>query len=136
MESEMQQELWWLTATTLMTALFWMPYIVNRMVVRGVIETMQNPKPDMPKHADWAERSIAAHKNAIENLAIFAPLVLISVWVGATNSITTTACVTYFFARLVHFVVYTAGVPVVRTLAFVIGFAAQVIIALVILGLL
>ena len=133
MEWTMMQELWWLTATTLMTGLFWMPYVLNRMAVRGVRGTMQNPTMDMPKHADWAERSIAAHKNAIENLTIFAPLVIISVWAGVTSSMTVTACAVYFFARLVHFVVYTAGVPVVRTLAFVTGFAAQVTIALVIL---
>ena len=136
MGSGMHQELWWLTATTLMTALFWMPYVLNRMVVRGVRGAMLNPKPDMPPHTDWAERSIAAHRNAVENLAIFAPLVLVSVSMGVTNSSTITASIVYFFARLIHYIVYTVGVPVVRTLAFVIGFVAQVIIALVILGLL
>ena len=132
----MQQELWWLTATALMTALFWMPYVLNRMVVRGVVGAMLNPKPDAPPHAAWAERSIAAHRNAVENLAVFAPLVLVSVAVDAANPMTAMASMAYFFARLVHFAVYTAGVPVIRTLAFVAGFAAQAIIALVILGIL
>ena len=132
----MQQELWWLTATALMTALFWMPYVLNRMAVRGVVGAMLNPKPDAPPHAAWAERSIAAHQNAVENLAVFAPLVLVSVAIGVTNSMTATASMVYFFARLVHFAVYTAGVPVIRTAAFVTGFAAQVVIALVILGVL
>ncbi len=132
----MHQELWWLTATTLMTALFWMPYLLNRIVVRGVWGAMSNPTPEMPPHADWAERSIAAHRNAVENLAIFAPLVIVSVLVYETSSITLAASAVYFFARLIHFVVYTAGLCVVRTLAFVTGFAAQVIIALAILGVL
>ena len=132
----MKQELWWLTATTLMTALFWMPYVLNRVAVRGVRRTLKNPTPDMPSHATWAERSIAAHKNAVENLAVFAPLVLVSVTVGANNSMTLTACIVYFFARILHFVVYTAGVPVVRTLAFVAGFIAQVTIALAIFAVL
>ncbi len=42
----------------------------------------------------------------------------------------------YFFARLLHFAVYTVGVPVVRTLAFVAGFIAQVTIALAIFAVL
>ena len=29
----MTTELYWLTLTALMTALFWMPYVLNRMVV-------------------------------------------------------------------------------------------------------
>ena len=36
--------------------------------------------------------------------------------------------VVYFFARLIHFLVYAAGVPVVRTLAFTAGWLAQIAI--------
>jgi len=35
---------------------------------------------------------------------------------------------TYFFARLVHFVVYTLGIPVARTLAFTAGWLAQLVL--------
>ena len=39
----------------------------------------------------------------------------------------------FFWARLVYAVVYTLGIPVLRTLAFVGGFVAQVMLALAIL---
>jgi uncharacterized MAPEG superfamily protein len=38
------------------------------------------------------------------------------------------ACVLYFWARLAHIVVYTLGIPVLRTLSFAAGFVAQVLL--------
>jgi uncharacterized MAPEG superfamily protein len=38
------------------------------------------------------------------------------------------AVVVYFFARLIHFLVYLAGIPVARTLAFTAGWLAQIAI--------
>ena len=43
------------------------------------------------------------------------------------------ACVVYFWARVAHLIVYTLGLPVFRTLAFTVGFFAQVVLALAIL---
>jgi uncharacterized MAPEG superfamily protein len=40
----------------------------------------------------------------------------------------------YFFARLVHFAVYVAGTPFLRTLAFTAGWIAQMVIIASILG--
>jgi uncharacterized MAPEG superfamily protein len=40
----------------------------------------------------------------------------------------------FFGARVAHAVIYTFGVPLLRTIAFVIGFAAQVMLAVHILG--
>ena len=42
------------------------------------------------------------------------------------------ACALYFWSRLVHVVVYTLGIPVLRTLAFVGGFVAQAMLVLAI----
>jgi len=42
------------------------------------------------------------------------------------------ACALYFWSRLVHGVVYTLGIPVLRTLSFAAGFVAQVLLVLAI----
>ena len=39
----MTTEIYWLTLTTLMTGLFWVPYILNRIAVRGLGRAMGNP---------------------------------------------------------------------------------------------
>lgn len=130
----MQAELKWLAMTGLMTALFWMPYVLDRMRVKGVFGAMGNPQRDDPPLADWAQRAARAHQNAAENLAVFAPLVLVAVVAGVDSPLVAQASAIYFFARLIHFLVYTAGVPVIRTLSFLAGFAAQLMVAGAILG--
>lgn len=132
----MTKELYWLTLTAIMTALFWLPYVLNRIKVRGLVGAMGNSTATSLPHSDWAERAIAAHKNAIENLAIFAALVLVAHAAGISTSLTDGAAMVYFFARLAHFVIQTAGIPVLRTLVFAIAWACQMAIGLSILGLL
>lgn len=131
----MSQEIFWLAVTALMTALFWVPYVLNRIAARGLLRTIGNPAVEDAPHADWAERSIKAHKNAIENFAIFAPLALAVAALGIGDGLTGTACMIYFFARLAHFLVYTAGIPGLRTITFAVGFAVQAILALRVMGL-
>ena len=70
-------ELFWLTLTVILTGLLWVPYILNRCQVRGMGGAMANPTPGAKPHAPWATRLMFAHDNAVENLIVFAPLVLI-----------------------------------------------------------
>lgn len=131
----MNTALLYLTYVAALTGLLWVPYVLNRFFVRGIIDTMgypMNPK----SHAPWAERMMKAHTNAVENLVVFATLVLIAqaAGVAATNTVIATACMVYFWARVVHVVVYTLGLPWLRTLAFTAGFFCQAAIVLQLLG--
>ena len=131
----MTTELYWLTLTTLMTALYWVPYILDRLVVRGIVPAICDTKPESgAPHSLWAQRAIRAHTNAVENLVVFAPAVLIAHTLNISTPVTQIAVVVYFFARLVHFLVYTTGVPVVRTLSFAVGWAATVAVLVSVLG--
>lgn len=124
----MTVELKYLTLVAAFTALMWIPYILNMIMVRGLLDAVgypENPKPMAP----WATRMKAAHYNAIENLVVFAALVLIAHLAGVKTEATALACIIYFWARLVHFVAYTFRVPWVRTLAFAVGFACQIVLA-------
>jgi uncharacterized MAPEG superfamily protein len=124
----MTTELKYLTLVAVLTALMWIPYILNLIAVRGLLDAVgypQNPKPI----SSWAARLKAAHYNAIENLAVFAALVLVAHAAGIRSEATALACVIYFWARVVHVLAYTAGIPWVRTLAFVVGFGCQLTLA-------
>jgi uncharacterized MAPEG superfamily protein len=124
----MKTELMYLVWVTALTGLIWIPYILDRIAVWGITDTVgypTNPKPQTP----WAVRMKAAHENAVENLVIFAALVLAAQLLGASNGATATACMVYFWARVVHLAAYTLCVPWVRTLAFTVGFFAQATIA-------
>lgn len=121
-------ELTYLTLVTGLTALMWIPYILNLIIVRGLIDAVSypaNPKPLAP----WAQRMKKAHANAIENLVVFGLLVIAAHAADVNNEITALACVIYFWARVVHLVTYTLGIPWVRTFAFAAGFLCQVSLA-------
>src|SRR4051794_34607691 len=118
----MSKELLWLTLTVALTGLLWIPYIVDRSKVRGLWAAMDNPKPGDTPQSPWAMRLYFAHTNAVENLVIFAPLVLILDSLNISTRLTVIACAVFFWARLAHVILYAFGVPVLRTVAFTIGF--------------
>jgi uncharacterized MAPEG superfamily protein len=128
----MSKELLWLTLTVVLTGLLWIPYILDRCKVRGLWAAMDNPKPGDTPQSPWAMRLYFAHTNAVENLIVFAPLVLILDALNISNLWTVIACVVFFWARLAHAILYTLGVPVLRTIAFSIGFICQVVLVLAI----
>jgi uncharacterized MAPEG superfamily protein len=130
----MSSELYWLTLTVILTGLLWVPYILDRIMVRGLIGAMANPSPDDKPQSAWAQRLQRAHMNAVENLVIFATLVLILQVMHHSTQSTVIACAVYFWARLAHAIVYWAGIPVLRTLAFTVGFLAQAALVLAVFG--
>lgn len=134
MQETLAPELFWLTATALMTGFLWVPYALNRMAEDGIPRALGNPEPDARPKARWAGRLVRAHANAVENLVVFAPLVFAAVLAERTGAVTEQAAAVYFFARAAHYGIYAAGIPVLRTLAFVTGVAAQVVMALAVLG--
>ena len=125
----MTSELMNLTWVTTLTAVMWMPYILNMIAVRGLVDAVGYPDDPKPLSA-WAAKMKAAHANAVENLVVFAALVLIANAAGVSNSTTVLACQLYFWARLVHLLSYTFAIPWVRTIAFAAGFACQIAIVL------
>jgi len=124
-------ELFWLAITTTMTALLWLPYIGNWIVEKGPVAAIWNPVEydHNQAKAAWARRMLKAHENAAENLAVFAPLVLILHILGISTPATVTACIVYFAVRLVHVVAFTLAVPALRVISFLTGFGAQMVLA-------
>ncbi len=122
-------ELLYLTYLTLFTACMWIPYIMNMISVRGFINAVgypENPKPLAP----WAARMKDAHYNMVENLVVFAPLVLIASSQGISNTATILACKLFVWMRIIHFISLTLKVPWLRTIAFLISFSCLIVIAL------
>lgn len=128
----MKLELFWLALTTVLTGLLWVPYILDRISIRGLMGAMANPSPRDKSHSPWATRLLFAHMNTIENLVIFGFLVLVLAQLDISNRTTVLASATFFWSRLAYVVIYTLGIPVLRTLAFAVGFVAQVTLALAI----
>ena len=64
----MKTELFYLALVTAFTGVLWIPYIIDRATVRGLMDAVgypENPKPQSP----WAQRLMKAHANAVEKVA-------------------------------------------------------------------
>tara|TARA_B110000116_G_C16671818_1_gene506575 strand:- start:263 stop:649 length:387 start_codon:yes stop_codon:yes gene_type:complete len=121
----MTSELMSLTWVAALSAVMWVPYILNTIAVRGLVTAVGYPDNPAPL-ADWAQRMKAAHYNSVENLVVFATLVLVANAAGISTDVTVLACEIYFWARFVHLLSFTFAVPWVRTLSFAIGWMSMV----------
>ena len=124
----MKTELWYLVLVTALTGALWIPYILDRVLVWGLMDAVGYPANPKPQSL-WAQRLMRAHSNAVENLVVFAALVLAAQVAGVSNNAIATAAMVYFWARLVHALAYTFAVPWARTLSFAVGFLCQAVIA-------
>ena len=109
--------------------IIWVPYIINLIMVRGLVDAVgypDNPKP----MADWAQRMKSAHYNAVENLVVFVALVLVAHAASIINDTTVLACSVYLWARVAHLLSYTFAIPWVRTLTFAVSWVAMVAIVM------
>src|SRR6185295_680661 len=78
--------------------------------------------------AGWAGRAQRAHRNMLENLVLFAALVLIATVAGKTNSTTLLGAQLFFWGRAAYAVIYLAGIPYLRTAAWLVSIVGLVLI--------
>jgi len=69
----------------------------------------------------WAGRAARAHHNMLENLVLFASLVLVAALAGKTNATTLLGAQLFFWARVAYAVVYLGGIPWLRTAAWLVS---------------
>jgi uncharacterized MAPEG superfamily protein len=125
----MTNELNILTWVATFTGLLWVPYILNRLMVgKGVVHEVGYP--DEPTVlSPWGERLKKAHANAVENLVVFAALVLVAQARGVHSPATLWAANIYLWARVAHALSYVFAIPWTRTIAFTVGWGCQMVIA-------
>ena len=78
----------------------------------------------------WAERAQRAHANLTENLAPFAILVLVAHVAGKANATTALGAQLFFWGRVAHVLVYTAGIIYLRTAVFALAAIGELLILL------
>lgn len=116
-----------LIASAALALFSFMPYFVAYIMNWGVAGIVGN-RENLPELPAWAQRALAAHGNLTENLVHFAALVLVAHVVGAANDVTAMGATIFFWARVAYLVIYTAGIPWVRTIAFMAGWVGEVMI--------
>lgn len=121
-------EIKYLAWVTVLTLLMRIPWMIDKLAVRGLDKITQYPDDSEPLSA-WGRRAWIAHEDALGNLVTFAILVVLLHLVDWSNGWTQGAAAVYFYTRVLHFVVYVLGVPRIKSIAFLVAFAAQLVLA-------
>ncbi len=130
----MSTEFQWLTLSILVTSLIWVPIIINRLIEHGFWHGLWDPEGLTHTDIGWSKRMAAAHVNAVENLVIFAPLVIMVQQLQLSNDLTLLAGMMFFYSRLAHVILFTFKIPMLRIVVFLIGFSAQIILIKTLMG--
>ncbi len=120
----------WSAALCLVLAL---PYTIGLNKALGLPILVGN-RENFPTVEGWIGRAKRAHMNMLENIAPFAALVLVAHVAGKADASTALGAQLFFWARLVHAVVYIAGLPWIRTAAYAVSVVGMVMIFLKIVG--
>jgi uncharacterized MAPEG superfamily protein len=93
------------------------------------LPTLAGNREGLGEIPGFAGRAKRLHLNMIENMVLFIPLVLIAVVAQKTNAMTAMGALIFFWARLVHALIYLLGVPWLRTVAWAVSVIGMVMIA-------
>jgi len=93
------------------------------------LPTLAGNRDDLPALTGFAGRAKRAHLNMLENLVLFAALVLIAAVSNMANATTAMGAAIFFWARLAYAVVYLIGIPWLRTVVWFISVIGMVMIA-------
>jgi uncharacterized MAPEG superfamily protein len=126
----MSNELFYLVCTAILTMLLWLPHVGYKILVLRLPAADYQRAISIDDWPLWTQRSCRAHQNLIENIAIFAILILTLEITGLSNEWTNTLAGVYFWVRLLHAVVHIAGVAYLRTVLFLTSWACLAALAL------
>ena len=120
----MSIELWCLVAAALWTIVLNYLPLGGRALEVGAKWGFGN-RADTPAGTAWVQRADRAQRNHLENLPVFAVLVLVGRITGRQDHSTALACELFLAARVAHTIFYTAGITYARTLVFWASLAAE-----------
>jgi len=87
------------------------------------------PRDDLPEPSVLRKRATRLSENMLENMVLFAALVLTANAAGVSNDTTVLGAQIFFYARIAHAVIYLAGWPFVRPLVWFAGVIGMGMIA-------
>jgi uncharacterized MAPEG superfamily protein len=124
--------------TTELTLLIWavaLTFVQVLVAVAGAMLQVGLPRlagnrEGLPELTGWAGRAQRAHWNMIENLPLFAALVLVAHAGGISTSMTVLGAQLFIWARLAYAIIYVAGIPWLRTASWAVSVVGLLLIFL------
>lgn len=90
--------------------------------------TLVGNREGVPEIRGWGGRAARAHRNMLENLVLFAALVLAAVAAGKTSDMTLLGAQIFFWGRLAYAAIFLAGIPWLRTGAWTVSVVGLLLI--------
>lgn len=129
----MAVELQMLVASALLAIVQAFPNLIA--VIRyGGLRIAAGNRDNVPPLPEWANRAERAQRNLLANLLPFTALVLVAHQSGLTNAETAFGATLFFWSRVAYAVIYIAGIPYLRTVAFVASLIGMLDIAAVLVS--
>jgi uncharacterized MAPEG superfamily protein len=107
----------WSVALTLLLAII----AVSAGTLELGLPRLAGNRENMPELEGWGGRAQRAHRNMLENLVLFAIVVFAARLTNVSNAVTLLGAQLFFFGRIAHAVLYIAGIPWLRTLAWLVS---------------
>ena len=116
MKPELTQLAW-----CVVLAIVQMLIAVQGSMMQVGLKTLVGNREGFPEIKGWAGRALRAHRNMIENLVLFAAVVLAVVAEGKADGTTLAGAQVFFWGRVAYAAIYLAGIPWLRTAAWTVS---------------
>ena len=123
----MKPELMYLTWAVALTVVQ-MLIAVSGATLQVGLPALAGNREGLPPYTGWVGRAYRAHHNMLENLVLFAALVLIAVVSNKTNATTLLGAQIFVWARVAYALIFLAGIPWLRTLVWFASIVGLVVI--------
>jgi len=110
-----------LLAWSVILAIVQMLIAVQGAMMQVGLQTLVGNREGFPEIKGWAGRAARAHRNMIENLVLFAAVVLAVVAEGKADGTTLAGAQVFFWGRVAYAAIYLAGIPWLRTAAWTVS---------------
>lgn len=128
----MKPELMWLVWAVALTVVQMLIAVTGAFLQVG-LPMLAGNRDNMPALTGWAGRADRAHHNMLENLVLFAALVLAASVAGKSNDTVVLGAQIFFWARVAYAGVYLIGIPWLRTGVWLVSMVGLVLIFLQVL---
>jgi uncharacterized MAPEG superfamily protein len=92
------------------------------------VPAMAGSRDSLGEPSAFQSRSKRVAENHKEGLLLFAPLILIAAAAGVSTEMTVLGAQLFFYSRIAHAVIYLAGWPWIRPLAWFVGLVGTLMI--------
>lgn len=125
----MKGELWSLGLTGALVALAWLPASVAKYQGFGAKWLAGNRDPLQGKELPpWGARAERAHRNLLDFFPAYLAVLVILIAGEQSSPAISWASGLFFLGRLVHFVVYTAGWPLLRAFSWMLSMVSLAVL--------